>query len=219
MRAIARRTLLSAGRRRALWSLAAVLGAMGCMPAREPAPDTVAGGHAAASSAASRFNSVDVTGAEWGRDFQLKDPQGRTRTLADFKGQAVVLFFGFTQCPDVCPTALSRAAAVMQQLGPASDRVQVIFATVDPERDTGPLLAEYTQAFHPRFLGLRADLATTEQTARAFKVFYRKVPTGSSYTMDHTALSFVFDPAGRLRLAVRHTTTADELAHDLRQLL
>ena len=210
MPAIARHPLVSAGRRRALWSLAAVLGAMGCMPAREPPSDTAAG---------SRFNSLDVTGAEWGRDFQLQDAQGRTRTLADFKGQVVLIFFGFTQCPDVCPTALSRAAAVMQQLGPAADRVQVIFVTVDPERDSPAVLAEYTRAFHPRFLGLMADLATTERTAKDFKVFYRKVPTGSSYTMDHTALSFVFDPSGRLRLAVRHETPAEQLTQDLKRLL
>jgi protein SCO1/2 len=201
---------VSPGRRRALWSLGALLGAMGCMPAQEPTPGVTAGGS---------FNSLDVTGAAWGRDFSLLDPQGRTRTLADFRGQVVVLFFGFTQCPDVCPTALSRAAAVMQQLGPAADRVQVIFVTVDPERDTAPMLAAYTQAFHPRFLGLMADLPTTERTAKDFKVFYRKVPTGSSYTMDHTALSFVFDPAGRLRLAVRHETTAEQLAQDLKRLL
>ena len=201
---------VSPGRRRALWSLGALLGAMGCMPAQEPTPGVTAGGS---------FNSLDVTGAAWGRDFSLLDPQGRTRTLADFRGQVVVLFFGFTQCPDVCPTALSRAAAVMQQLGPAAGRVQVIFVTVDPERDTAPMLAEYTRAFHPRFLGLMADLPTTERTAKDFKVFYRKVPTGSSYTMDHTALSFVFDPAGRLRLAVRHETTAEQLAQDLKRLL
>lgn len=210
MHAIARRPLVSVGRRRALWSLAAVLGAMGCMPTRETPSGTAAGG---------RFNSLDISGAEWGRDFRLQDPQGRTRTLADFKGQVVVIFFGFTQCPDVCPTALSRAATVMQQLGPAADRVQVIFVTVDPERDSPPVLAEYTRAFHPRFLGLLADLETTERTAKDFKVFYRKVPTGSSYTMDHTALSFVFDPSGRLRLAVRHETPAEQLAQDLKRLL
>jgi len=202
--------LVSMGRRRALWSLGALLGAMGCMPAKEPT---------AGATASGSFNGLDVTGAAWGRDFSLQDAQGRTRTLADFRGQVVVLFFGFTQCPDVCPTALSRAAAVMQQLGPAADRVQVIFVTVDPERDTAPMLAAYTRAFHPRFLGLMADLETTERTARDFKVFYRKVPTGSSYTMDHTALSFVFDPAGRPRLAVRHETTAEQLAQDLKRLL
>ena len=216
MGTLAHPPLVSPSRRRALWSLAALLGAMGCMPAQEPGAGP---GSGTGSGTAGRFNGLDVTGAAWGRDFSLQDPQGRTRTLADFKGQAVVLFFGFTQCPDVCPTALSRAAAVMQQLGPAAERVQVIFVTVDPERDSPAVLAEYTKAFHPRFLGLMADAAATERTAKDFKVFYRKVPTGGSYTMDHTALSFVFDPAGRLRLAVRHEASADELAQDLKRLL
>ena len=201
---------VSPGRRRALWSLGALLGAMGCMPAQEPTPGVTAGGS---------FNSLDVTGAAWGRDFSLLDPQGRTRTLADFRGQVVVLFFGFTQCPDVCPTALSRAAAVMQQLGPAADRVQVIFVTVDPERDTAPMLAEYTRAFHPSFLGLSGDLATTASLAREFRIFYQKVPTGGSYTMDHTANTYAFDPQGRLRLAIRHEQTAEFVAADVRLLL
>ena len=198
-------------RRRALWSLAALLGAMGCMPAAE-----TAGGPAAARNG---FNGLDVTGAEWGRDFRLQDAEGRTRTLADFRGQAVLLFFGFTQCPDVCPTALSRAAAAMEQLGPAAARVQVIFVTVDPERDSAAVLGAYTRAFHPRFIGLRADEGSTERTAKDFKVFYRKVPTGGSYTMDHSTLSYVFDPSGRLRLAVRHEATAGQLAQDLKRLL
>jgi protein SCO1/2 len=205
-----RPSALSASRRRALWSLGAVLTAMGCMPG-PPAGD--------APGKAPHFNGLDITGATWGRDFSLQDPQGRTRRVADFKGQVVVLFFGFTQCPDVCPTALSRAAAVMQQLGSAAERVQVVFVTVDPERDTAPVMDAYTKAFHPRFLGLRADAETTARTAQEFKVLYQKVPTGKSYTMDHTALSFVFDPAGRLRLAVKHAQSADELAADLRQLL
>jgi protein SCO1/2 len=162
---------VSPGRRRALWSLGALLGAMGCMPAQEPTPGATAGGS---------FNGLDVTGAAWGRDFSLQDPQGRTRTLADFRGQVVVLFFGFTQCPDVCPTALSRAAAVMQQLGPAADRVQVIFVTVDPERDTAPVLAEYTRAFHPRFLGLMADLETTERTARTSRSSTARCPPAAA---------------------------------------
>jgi protein SCO1/2 len=195
-------------RRRALCGLAVLLAVMGCMPA-PPAAD----------APAPAFHALDITGASWGRDFSLQDPQGRTRRLADFKGQVVVMFFGFTQCPDVCPTALSRAAAVVQQLGAAADRVQVIFVTVDPERDTAPVLDAYTKAFHPRFLGLMADAETTARTAQDFKVLYQKVPTGKSYTMDHTALSFVFDPGGRLRLAVKHEQGADALAADLRQLL
>ncbi|MBI3157087.1 MAG: SCO family protein [Burkholderiales bacterium] len=165
------------------------------------------------------FRSMDITGAEFGRDFALVDPDGRTRTLAEFRGRAVLLFFGFTQCPDVCPTTLARASEVMQRLGADADRVQVIFITVDPERDTPELLREYTKTFDPRFLGLRGDLAATEATAREFKVFYRKVPTGSTYTMDHTALSFAYDTAGRLRLAVAHGADAEQVAADLKLLL
>lgn len=164
------------------------------------------------------FHSIDVSGAEWGRDFRLQDADGRTVQLADFRGRCVLLFFGFTQCPDVCPTALSRAAAVMQRLGAQATKLQVIFVTVDPERDSPAVLREYTRAFHPSFIGLHADLDTTASTAQAFKVFYRKVPTGSSYTMDHTATSYVFDTAGRLRLAVRHEQDAASLAADIVRL-
>ena len=165
------------------------------------------------------FQSIDVSDATWGRDFRLFDADGRQVTLADFRGRCVMLFFGFTQCPDVCPTALARAADVMQRLGPQADRLQVIFVTVDPERDTPEVMREYPRAFHPSFMGLRADLATTEATAREFKVYYRKVPTGSSYTMDHTATSYVFDPAGRLRLAVRHEQDAASVTADIQRLL
>lgn len=195
------RALMAAG---AAGALAALGGIAGC-------------GRKSTSDAG--FRSMDITGAEFGRDFALADPDGRTRTLADFRGRAVLIFFGFTQCPDVCPTTLARASEAMQQLGPDADRVQVIFITVDPERDTPDLLRDYTKAFDPRFLGLRGDLEATEATAREFKVFYRKVPTGSSYTMDHTALSFAFDPAGRLRLAVSHDADADQVASDLKRLL
>ena len=165
------------------------------------------------------FQSIDLAGADWGRDFRLRDPAGRTRTLADFRGKAVLIFFGFTQCPDVCPTALSRAAEVLRLLGDDGSRVQVIFVTVDPERDSPELLRAYAQAFHPSFLGLWGDLEQTAATAADFRVVYRKVPTGSSYTMDHTAISYVFDPQGRLRLAVRHADPARQVADDLASLL
>jgi protein SCO1/2 len=165
------------------------------------------------------FQSIDVSGAEWGRDFRLQDADGRTVQLADFRGRCVLLFFGFTQCPDVCPTALSRAAAVMQRLGAQATKLQVIFVTVDPERDTPAVLREYARAFHPSFIGLHADQATTASTAQTFKVFYQKVPTGGSYTMDHTATSYLFDPTGRLRLAVRHEQDAASLAADITRLL
>lgn len=165
------------------------------------------------------FQSIDLAGADWGRDFRLRDPEGRTRTLADFRGKAVLIFFGFTQCPYVCPTALSRAAEVLRLLGDDGTRVQVIFVTVDPERDSPELLRAYTQAFHPSFLGLYGDLEQTAAAAADFRVVYRKVPTGSSYTMDHTAISYVFDPQGRLRLAVRHADPARQVADDLALLL
>ncbi len=165
------------------------------------------------------FLATDLTGAEYARDLRLQDPQGRWRTLSEFKGRVVLLFFGFTQCPDVCPTALARAAEVMRLLGDDAARLQVIFVSVDPERDTAELLRDYTAAFHPSFLGLRGSLEATAATARDFKVFYRKVPTGSSYTLDHTALSYAYDPAGRLRLAIRHEAPAADVAADLRRLL
>lgn len=168
---------------------------------------------------APRFRGLDLTGAAYGRDFRLLDPQGRERRLADFRGRAVLLYFGFTQCPDVCPTALIRAADVRRLLGPDRDRLQVVFITVDPERDTPAVLQAYTAAFDPAFLGLSGSLARTRETADEFKVYYRKVPTGRSYTMDHSALSYVFDPQGRLRLALRHEQTAEDYAHDIRQVL
>lgn len=165
------------------------------------------------------FNGIDMAGADHGRDFRLQDPDGRTRTLADFQGQAVLLFFGFTQCPDVCPTALARAAQAKALLGAQGGRLQVIFVTVDPERDTPQVLKAYTAAFDARFLGLYGSLDETAELARNFKAHYKKVPTGTSYTMDHTALSYVYDPAGKLRLVLKHDQTAEQVAQDLRRLL
>lgn len=165
------------------------------------------------------FKNIDITDADYARGFSLSDPDGKVRTLAEFKGRLVMVFFGFTQCPDVCPTALTRAIEVRRQLGPQADKLQVVFITVDPERDTAELLKGYTAAFDPSFLALRGDDAQTRATAKDFKVFYSKVPTGSTYTMDHTALSYVYDTQGRLRLAVRHNQTADDITHDLKILL
>jgi len=144
---------------------------------------------AACSAGGPKFQASDITGSSFGRDFELKDPQGKTRRLADFKGKAVVLFFGYTQCPDVCPTTLAALAEAMKQLGPDADRVQVLFVTVDPERDTPQLLAQYVPAFDPRFLGLYGDADATSRTAKEFKVIYQKVPGASpgTYTMDHSA--------------------------------
>jgi len=168
---------------------------------------------------ADKFFGSDVTGTGFGKDFHLLDPDGRGRSLADFRGKYVVMFFGYTQCPDACPTALARAAEVRAQLGPDGNQVQVIFVTVDPERDTGTLMREYTNAFDPSFLGLRSDLAGTQKVAEEFRVFYQKVPTGSSYTMDHTALTYVFDSRGQLRLIWRPDQTAGECVSDLRTLM
>ena len=167
------------------------------------------------------FSGSDVSGSTFGRDFTLTDPAGRTRTLADYKGKAVAVFFGYTQCPDVCPTTLAALAGAMKILGPDADRVQVLFITVDPERDTPQLLAQYVPAFDPRFVGLRGDAAATERTAREFKIIYQKVPgpTPGRYTMDHSAGTFLFDPQGRLRVFEGNGASADVFAHDLRALL
>ncbi|KTT25682.1 photosynthetic protein synthase I [Pseudacidovorax intermedius] len=164
-------------------------------------------------------NGVDITGAAYAQDFRLLDPDGKERTLADFRGQAVLMFFGFTQCPDVCPTALTRASRIRELLGPLGSQLQVIFVTLDPERDTPEVLRAYTAAFDPSFLGLYTDVEGTAQTAKAFRVYYRKVPTGASYTMDHSALSYLYDPQGRVRVVLRHELSAEQCAADVRQLL
>ena len=167
------------------------------------------------------FQSSDVTGSTFGRDFALPDFNGKERTLADFRGKAVVVFFGYTQCPDVCPTTLAALAEAMKRLGPEADRVQVLFITVDPERDTPDLLFKYVPAFDPRFVGLRGDAEQTARTAKEFKILYQKQPGASpgSYTMDHSAGTFIFDPQGRLRLYVGLAQGPDVFAHDLRELL
>lgn len=167
------------------------------------------------------FINTDVTGLDYAKDFALTDHNGKLRTLADFKGKAVVVFFGYTQCPDVCPTTMAEMATVMKQLGPLADKVQVLFITLDPERDTQELLSKYVPAFDSRFLGLRGDLAATHKVAQEFKVFYQKVPgkEPGSYTMDHTAGSYVFDPQGRIRLFVRHGQGSAPIVHDLKLLL
>ncbi|OGA31212.1 MAG: cytochrome c oxidase assembly protein [Betaproteobacteria bacterium RIFCSPLOWO2_12_FULL_62_13b] len=167
------------------------------------------------------FRNTDLTGADCCKDFRLTDHNGKTRTLADFRGKAVVMFFGYTQCPDVCPTTMLEMKAVLQQLGTDAPRVQMLFVTVDPERDTRELLASYVPAFDPGFLGLYGDMETTARTAKDFRVFYQKQPgtTPSSYTVDHTAGSYVFDPQGRVRLFVRHGDGGANLAADLRTLL
>jgi protein SCO1/2 len=167
------------------------------------------------------FQNTDVTGLDYAKGFSLTDHTGKPRTLADFKGKVVVVFFGYTQCPDVCPTTMAEMASVMQKLGPLADKVQVLFITLDPERDTQQLLANYVPAFDKRFIGLRGTPEQTAKTAKEFKVFYAKVPgtDPGSYTIDHTAGSYVFDRDGRLRLFIRHGQGPDPIVHDLRQLL
>ncbi|MEY3799727.1 MAG: hypothetical protein RLZZ406_1028 [Pseudomonadota bacterium] len=169
------------------------------------------------------FKNIDITGGTaFGKDFSLVDPDGKVRTLADFKGKVVMMFFGYTQCPDVCPTTLTEMQQVMTILGPQSDKVQVLFVTVDPQRDTAAILKQYVPAFDPRFLGLRpADDAALEKVAKDFKIYYKKVPgvSSGSYTMDHTAGSYAFDPDGRLRLYIKHAQGPETLAHDLKELL
>ena len=167
------------------------------------------------------FQNTDLTGLDYAKDFALTDHNGKPRTLADFKGKVVVMFFGFTQCPDVCPTTMAEMAAVMKALGPQADKVQVLFVTVDPERDTQQLRAQYVPAFDPRFLGLYGDAAATAKVAKEFKVFYAKQPgkTPGSYTVDHTAASYVFDQNGKIRLFVRHGKGPEPIVHDIKQLL
>jgi protein SCO1/2 len=167
------------------------------------------------------FKSVDVTGADFGRELKLTDHTGKPRTLTDFQGKVVVVFFGFTQCPDVCPTTLVEMKAVKEKLGKDGERVQVLFVTVDPERDTPELLAKYVPAFDPTFIGLYGDAEATARTAKEFKVFYKKVPGSSptNYSVDHTAALYIYDPSGRLRLFAKHAQGADALAYDIKLLL
>lgn len=165
------------------------------------------------------FKGVDLTGASYGRDFKLKDVQGRERTLADYRGKVVMLHFGFTMCPDVCPTALTRAARVRALLGDRADRLQVLFVTLDPERDTPQVMAAYPAQFDPGFIGLYGDLEQTRAVADQFRVFYRKVSAGDSYTLDHSTMSFAFDPEGHLRVGIRNAQSAEDCAHDVRQLI
>ena len=167
------------------------------------------------------FQNTDVTGVDYAKGFTLTDHTGKQRTLEDFRGKLVVMFFGYTQCPDVCPTTMSEMAAVMKELGPSADDVQVLFVTVDPERDTQELLSHYVPAFDKRFIGLYGNAEQTAKVAKEFRVFYAKQPGADpgSYTVDHTAGSFVFDRQGQLRLFIRHNQGPAIIAHDLRQLL
>lgn len=168
------------------------------------------------------FTSTDITGASFARDFKLTDHHGQPRALADFAGKVVAVFFGFTQCPDVCPTTLIQYKAVMETLGPDKAKdLQVVFITVDPERDTQAVLSQYVPAFDPSFVGLRGSTDEVKKAAREFKVFFAKVPgsTEGNYSIDHTAASYVFDKTGKVRLMVRHNASTEAIAGDIAQLL
>jgi protein SCO1/2 len=172
-------------------------------------------------SAKPAFQGVDLTGAEYARSLNLSDQDGRSRSLAEFKGKIPVVFFGYTQCPDVCPTTLAELAEVKRSLGADGERVQGIFVTVDPERDTAALLKAYVASFDPSFVALRGSEEQTKAVAKEFKVFFAKVPgkTPESYTMDHTAASFIFDTQGRVRVFSRYGSGAAALASDIKLLL
>lgn len=169
-----------------------------------------------------QFKAIDITGADYAQGFQLTDFNGQPRSLTDYKGKAVVVFFGFTQCPDVCPTTMSEMAQVKKLLGPDGDKLQVLFISVDPERDTPEVLKAYMASFDPSFLGLyAASPDALAALAKDFKVYYKKVDgkTPTRYTMDHTAASYVYDPQGRLRLYSRYGSGAQAMAEDIRLLL
>jgi protein SCO1 len=167
------------------------------------------------------FQGVDLTGANYARRFALPDIDGKMRSLEDFKGKVVVVFFGYTQCPDVCPTTMAELAQVKKALGPDGDRVQGIFITVDPERDKPELLKAYLASFDPSFVALRGNAEQIKETAKEFKVYYAQMPgkTPDSYTVDHTAASFLFDPQGRVRVYARYGAGAQPLMSDIKQLL
>ncbi len=168
-----------------------------------------------------QFTSIDITGADYARDFALTDHNGQARGIKDFQGKVVVVFFGFTQCPDVCPTSMAELAEIKKMLGADGARLQGLFVTLDPERDTQQVLQAYMANFDPTFLALRPDLDKLPQLAKDFKIFYKKVDgkTPGSYTLDHSAGSYVFDPQGRVRLYSRYGTGAAPLAADIRLLL
>ena len=173
------------------------------------------------SSDAPAFYSIDITGADYAKDFSLTDHNGQPRTLADFKDKVVVIFFGFTQCPDVCPTSMSELAQARQLLGADGDRLQGLFVSVDPERDTPEIMKAYMASFDPSFLALYAKPDELPELAKAFKIYYKKVPGSSPdiYSMDHSAGSYIYDPKGRVRLYFRYGGGAQAMADDVRKLL
>jgi protein SCO1 len=199
--------------------LASSMPLVGC---DRPGADSTTGSASTSAPATSgSFKSVDITGADYAKQFSLADFDGKQRSLAEFKGKVVFVFFGFTQCPEVCPTTMAELAEVKRRLGKDGDRVQGVFITIDPERDTAEVLKAYLTGMDPSFIGLRGSLDEVNAASREFKVFYQKVPTqdGKGYTMDHTAGGFVFDPSGQVRLFVRYGLGVDALTADIKQLL
>lgn len=167
------------------------------------------------------FTAINLTGADYARDFNLIDHNGQPRSLKDFRGKIVMMFFGYTQCPDVCPTSMVEMATIKQLMGPDGDKLQALFVTVDPERDTPEMLKAYMENFDPSFLALVPKPAELPALAKEFRVYYKKVdgPTPTSYTLDHTAGSYVYDTQGRLRLFTRYGTPPEKTAADIRVLL
>jgi protein SCO1/2 len=173
---------------------------------------------------AAKFNATDITGAEWARGFELTDHTGKRRTLEDFRGKVVMVFFGFTSCPDACPLALAEMAEAVRRLGPDGARVQGLFITVDPVRDTAQVLSKYVPAFHPTFLGLRGTPEETARTAKEWKVYYQanKPHEGDAkhYLVDHTSAIFVSDTRGEPRLYISHNgRTVERIVEDLKRLI
>lgn len=175
----------------------------------------------ACSPDAPKFTAVDITGADYAQNFALTDHNGQARTLKDFQGKVVMMFFGYTQCPDVCPTSMTEMAEIKRLLGKDGERVQGLFVTVDPERDKAEMLKGYMAAFDPTFLALVPTPEQLAALAKDYKVYYKKVdgPTPTSYTMDHSAGSYVYDTHGKLRLFTRYGTKPELTAADLKQLL
>lgn len=167
------------------------------------------------------FRGVDITGADYARDFALSDQNGQQRTLKDFAGKVVVVFFGYTQCPDVCPTTLQELLEVRRLLGADGEKLQAVFITVDPERDTSELLKSYMANFDPSFVALRPAPEQLQPLLKDFKIYAKKVEgkTPTSYTMDHSAQSYLYDPQGRLRLYNRYGSGPQSLAEDAKLLL
>ncbi|WP_421954371.1 SCO family protein [Polaromonas sp.] len=168
-----------------------------------------------------QFKSIDLTGADYAKDFSLTDQNGQLRSVKDFAGKVVVVFFGFTQCPDVCPTSMAELASIKKELGADGDKLQAVFITVDPERDTPELLKAYMGNFDPTFLALRPTMEQLPQVAKDFKIYYKKVEgkTPGSYSMDHSAGSYVYDTKGRVRLYSRYGNGTEGLTSDIRLLL